>query len=854
MRNFKSYQVQPNIPESLSFLETLSGNMWWCWTREAVELFRRIDPRLWAESGRNPVPFLARIPQARLEKLARDSSYTAQLERVRSQFERRVNRPEIDLDIPFGPGESIAYFSMEFGLHESLPLFAGGLGVLAGDHLKACSNVGLPLVGIGLMYRQGYFRQFLNHDGWQQEAYPDTDFYSLPLQRTRDAAGNELRVTIRGGDGPIHAVVWKIMVGRVPLLLLDTNILENPPEHREITARLYAAESRIRLAQEILLGIGGMRALQALGIKPKIVHMNEGHCGFAGLERLAQLVEEHKVDLTAALQIVPRTTVFTTHTPVAAGHDEFPPDMVRPFLRPLAERLGTTENEILSWGQSPGTNDNGPLSMFILGVRLSAHCNGVSELHGSVARRMWAHIWPGRPVEEVPITHITNGIHVPTFTSLEMGTLFERYLGPEWYLGSQRPENIKRIDEIYNEELWRAHEINRARLVRTCREHLVAQYKRRNAPRKVLESIEKTLAPDVLTIVFARRFATYKRAFLLIQDPQRLEALINHEQFPIQFIFAGKAHPRDNEGKGLVQQIYQFANRPSVRNRFVFLENYDMHLARHLLQGADVWLNTPRRPFEACGTSGMKAAINGAVNFSILDGWWCEGYRDTTGWSIGNGEEYEDHAFQDAVESQALYNILENEVVPCFYDRKNGDLPGCWLIKMKASMKMAMEKFCSLRMVMEYSEKLYTPAARWHARLTAEGGAEAARLADRMARLRTHWKGVTIDPPTREVHGPQRVGDSFEVSVEVRLGELQPEEVDVELYYGHYRSFSELTDSRVIPMQVLEERSDGFFRYGCTLVCETAGRFGFSARVTPRGDNWIKFFPGLITWAGEQPV
>jgi glycogen phosphorylase len=526
------------------------------------------------------------------------------------------------------------------------------------------------------------------------------------------------------------------MVGRVPLLLLDTNILENPPEHREITARLYAAESRIRLAQEILLGIGGMRALQALGIKPKIVHMNEGHCGFAGLERLVQLVEEHKLDVKAALQIVPRTTVFTTHTPVAAGHDEFPADMVRPYLRPLAERLGTTENEILSWGQSPGTNDNGPLSMFILGVRLSAHCNGVSELHGSVARRMWAHIWPGRPVEEIPITHITNGIHIPTFTSQEMGTLFERYLGPDWYLGSQRPENIKRIDEIYNEELWRSHEINRARLVRTCREQLVAQYKRRNAPRKVLESIEKTLAPDVLTIVFARRFATYKRAFLLIQDPQRLEAMINNEQCPIQFIFAGKAHPRDNEGKGLVQQIYQFANRPSVRNRFVFLENYDMHLARHLLQGADVWLNTPRRPFEACGTSGMKAAINGAVNFSILDGWWCEGYRDTTGWSIGNGEEYEDHAFQDAVESQALYNILENEVVPCFYERKNGDLPGCWLVKMKASMKMAMEKFCSLRMVMEYSEKLYTPAARWHARLTAEGGAEAVRLAERMARLR----------------------------------------------------------------------------------------------------------------------
>ncbi len=851
MRNFKSYQVQPNIPESLSFLEILSGNMWWCWTREAVELFRRIDPRLWAESGRNPVPFLTKIPQGRLEKLARDSSYTAQLERVRALFERRVNHPEIQMDIPFGAGESIAYFSMEFGLHESLPLFAGGLGVLAGDHLKASSNVGLPLVGIGLMYRQGYFRQFLNHEGWQQEAYPDTDFFSLPLQRMRDAAGNELRITIRGANGPIQAVVWKIMVGRVPLLLLDTNILENPPENREITARLYAAESRIRLAQEILLGMGGMRALQALGIKPKILHMNEGHCGFAGLERLVQIAEEHKLDVAAALQVVPRTTIFTTHTPVAAGHDEFPADMVRPYLRPLAERLGTTENEILSWGQSPGTNDNGPLSMFILAVRLAGHCNGVSELHGSVARRMWAHIWPGRPVEEVPITHITNGIHIPTFTSQEVGTLFERYLGPDWYLGSQRPDNIKRIDEIYNEELWRAHEMNRSRLVRTCREQLVTQYKRRNAPRKVLESIEKTLTPDVLTIVFARRFATYKRAFLLIQDPPRLEAIINNEKCPVQFIFAGKAHPRDNEGKGLVQQIFQFANRPSVRDHFVFLENYDMHLARHLLQGADIWLNTPRRPFEACGTSGMKAAINGAVNFSIIDGWWCEGYRETTGWSIGNGEEYEDHAYQDAVESQALYNTLENEVVPCFYERKNGDMPAAWLAKMKASMKMAMENFCSLRMVMEYSESLYTPAAHWYERLTADGGAEAKRLADQVARLRAHWKNVKIGQPIRENRGRQRVGDALEITVEADLGELRPEEVDVELYYGHYKSFAELTDSRVEPMQVIAELGKGSFRYGCTVTCDTAGRFGFSVRATPNGDEWIKFFPGLITWAEE---
>ncbi len=810
MRSFKSYQVQPNIPQNLTFLETLSRNMWWCWTRNAVELFRRIDPRLWAECGRNPIPFLGRVPQARLEKLSKDTSYVGHLERVKGLFQARVNNADIALDLPFAPGEHIAYFSMEFGLHESLPLFAGGLGILAGDHLKASSNMDLPVVGVGLMYRQGYFRQFLNHEGWQQENYPETDFYSLPIQRMRDEGGNEVRVTIRGADGPIHAVVWRILIGRVPLFLLDTNILENSPEHREVTARLYAAESKIRLAQEVLLGVGGMRALQAMGIKPKVVHMNEGHSAFAGLERLAQFIEEKKIDLSVALQIIPRTTVFTTHTPVAAGHDEFPAEMVKPYLKPLAERIGATDQQLLSWGQAQGTPENGPLSMFILGVKLAATCNGVSELHGSVARRMWAHLWPGRPVEEIPITHITNGVHIPTFVSHEFGNLFDRYLGTDWFLGSQRPDNIKRIDEIYSEELWRAHELNRSRLVRTCREHLVKQYRRRNAPR-------------------------------LIQDPQRLEAVINNASGPVQFIFAGKAHPRDNEGKDLIKQLFQFANRPAVRERFVFLEDYDM----------DIWLNTPRRPFEACGTSGMKAAINGALNFSILDGWWCEGYREATGWSIGHGEEYEDHAYQDAVESQALYNILENEIVPCFYDRKNGDVPQRWLEKMKASMKMAMEGFCSLRMVRDYAEGIYAPAAHWYDRLTADDAEEARRLADQTERVRSLWKGVQVCAPVRKSRGVQRVGDTFQVTTEVALGELRPEEVDIELYFGHYKSFSELSDSRVVPMEVLEDLGQARYLFGCTLTCDTSGRFGFSVRATPKGDAWLKFMPGLLTWASD---
>jgi starch phosphorylase len=849
MKNFQTFQVFPNIPKNLQFLEDLSRNMWWCWNKDAIELFRRIDPPLWADSGRNPISFLTKIPQSRFEKLAKDKGYLAHLKGVKEQFQIRVVDAVDRPDDAFGPQETIAYFSMEFGIHESLPLFAGGLGILAGDHLKAASNMALPLIGVGLMYHRGYFRQYLNPDGWQQEAYPETDLYDLPVERGLDDSGNELRISVAGPEGPIHAIVWKIMIGRIPLYLLDTNILENKPSSREITSRLYAGDQKIRLAQEVLLGIGGMRALAAMKINIKVLHMNEGHSAFASLERLAQTMAGQNVDLKTALEMVPRTTVFTTHTPVAAGHDEFPAELVLPYLKSPAENLATTEKETLSWGQPVGSDSDAPLSMFILGLHVASYCNGVSQLHGSVARRMWSHVWPERPVEEVPISHITNGIHISSFISQEFSSLFDRYLGPDWYMSSRKPENFKRIEDIYAEELWRSHEMNRSRLVRTCREQLVKQYARRNAPRSVIQAVEAVLDPDALTIAFARRFATYKRADLLLQDPERLESIVNSEKYPVQFIFAGKAHPKDDMGKDIIKKLFQFASKPEVRDRIIFLEDYDMHLARHLFQGADVWLNTPRRPFEACGTSGMKAAINGVLNVSILDGWWCEGYTEENGWRIGNGEEYEDHDYQDAVESQALYNVLENEVIPCFYDRKNGDLPDRWLKKMKASMKMAMEMFCSIRMVADYESRYYIPAAKRYDTLLANDAAEAKNLTAQIKRLRSLWKNIEIKPPVRQNNGPYRVGETFDVTSEVTLGELQPDEVDVELYYGNLKSLENLDVSNVDPMNVLEDRGNGNYLYGCSLTCQGSGRFGFTVRVTPRGDERVKSTPRLLTWA-----
>jgi starch phosphorylase len=848
MKRILTYQVYPTIPEALSFLETLSRNLWWCWKPDAVELFRRVDPPLWKESNGNPIWLLSRVSQDRLERLAGDDSFLAHLQRVKERYRKRVTDNVDHTRAIYDGIGPVAYFSMEFGIHESIPLFAGGLGVLAGDHLKAASNMSLPLVGVGLLYRKGYFRQYLDQEGWQQEEYPEIELYDLPVDRARDSKGNEITVSVTGPDGEIRAAVWRIRIGRTSLYLLDTNLPQNSVDNREITARLYAAEPKIRLAQEVLLGIGGMRALTAMGIFPSVCHMNEGHSAFSALERLHLFMTRYGIDLKTAMQIVPRGTVFTTHTPVAAGHDAFPADLVRPFLRPLQEPLGVSADEILSWGQTLGAGKDAPLSMFILGLRLSQYRNAVSRLHGKTARRMWAHIWPQRPENEIPIDHVTNGVHISTFISPEIALLFERHLGPEWYMSSRKPENIDRIDQIYDEELWRAHEMSRTRLIRTCREQLKKQYARRNAPPSVLSGLESVLDPECLTIAFARRFAAYKRAGLLLQDPDRLAAMLNSDQRPVQIIFAGKAHPKDSEGKEIIQRLITFVRRPEIRQRMVFIEGYDMGMAKCLVQGADVWLNTPRRPFEACGTSGMKAAVNGVLNLSTLDGWWCEGYSEDRGWRIGGGEEYEDYAYQDAVESQALYNVLENEVIPCFYEERSGELPVHWVKMMKASMKMAMSAYCSLRMVSEYEARFYIPILHRLNSLLDKNCMEARYLALQVQRLKDFWKDIQIGLPFQASKGPFRVGESFEVQVEVMLGQLKPEELDVELYSGYMRAVDALEGSTIQQMRVLKELGNGRYLYGCEMDCLSSGRFGLTLRVRPRGDDFLKHTPRFISW------
>ena len=852
MKKIKIYKVYPAIPEPLQFLDYLARNMWWCWNHEAIELFQRIQPTLWEKVGKNPVAFLSRVSQRRLDELSRDESFSGHLERVRAKFERMFSLVPRIKGLDLGPKETIAYFSMEFGLHESLPFFAGGLGVLAGDHLKASSSLGLPLTGIGLLFREGYFRQYLDHNGWQQETYPANDVFDLPVQKVKDASGFDLKIEIPGPDGIIRACAWQLKIGRIKLFLLDTNLPENDSCIKNITSRLYASHGATRVAQEILLGIGGIKLLKELNIFPVVCHLNEGHCAFAGLERVAAIMDRFSLDFNTAMQICKRSCIFTTHTPVAAGHDEFAKDLILPYIVPYAAKFGVQEQKMLAWGEPPGVKDTGKFSMFIFGTHFSGYINGVSRLHGLVARQMWQSLWPGRHVEEIPISHVTNGIHICSYLSRHKNSLFERYLSSDW---SNRLENrslISRIDNIEDEDLWHVHELDRSRLVRKCRQLLLAQYERRNASRNTLDEIAGVLGPNVLTICFARRFATYKRAGLLLKDTQRLSRLINDEKQPVQLIFAGKAHPNDNEGKEIIKRIVEFARHPDVRHRVVFIEDYDINIARYMVQGCDVWLNTPRRPNEACGTSGMKAAANGGLNLSILDGWWCEGFREDRGWHIGDTRTYEDHDYQDEVESQALFNLLENEVIPRYYDRKRGNPPVKWIKMMKESMKMAISDFSSERMVREYSTRFYIPAAGNFNILIRDSASKARELARTRLRLAQLWKHIRLSEPKLAIDADFMVGDTFRITIEVFLGELSPDDVEVQIYHGRVRNSDLLEGSRAETMWLQETVSEGTHIYACTITCSDSGRFGYTARVIPGGDQVLSNTPGLITWAGNQ--
>ena len=838
----KLFNIAPSIPEELAFLEKLSYNMWWCWHPLAAELFLRLDPNLWRELRGNSRKMLNSVPQARLEELARDPGYLRQLKTVQTEFEREVRPSDADFS-----ARKVAYFSMEFGIHESVRIFSGGLGILSGDHLKAASDLRLPLAAVGLLYRQGYFRQVLDRNGWQMERYPENEIHNMPLCHAQTPDGKSLTVSFRLKDRELFASVWILWVGNIPLILLDTEIAENPPEFREITWRLYGGDRDMRIKQELLLGIGGFKALCALGMKPQVCHMNEGHAAFMSLARIEDLVNAG-IDPNTALEVVWRTNVFTTHTPVPAGNEVFPTGTLRPYLQPLADQAHIDVERLMKWGIPIADRDKSQdVSMTILGLRLANYSNGVSRLHGQVAREMWKHLWPNRSVSEIPIRHITNGVHVSSWIAGRVRMLFDRYLPPDWAHNHKREGFAEAVHSIPDDELWAAHERNRQSLIRKARQ--IAQ--RSVGVPVASQNLSSLLDPDILTVGFARRFATYKRGTLLLRDPERLAAMLTDKQRPIQFVFAGKAHPADEGGKKLIQDLILFARERHVQNRLIFLEDYDIALARDLVQGVDVWLNNPRRPQEASGTSGMKAAINGVINCSILDGWWDEAYTPECGWAIQGNPNLTDNEDIDNFEAHNLYGLLANEIIPCFYERDANDVPTRWVHRMKESIIMSLGFFTSERMVDEYDREFYRPAAKAYQALVADHCGRARGLVEQKHRMIEHFKDLWIGnlQVSREL-SDIHVGDKFTLSAEVYFGALAPETLDIEAYYGPVNIHNEIVSGTSRIMRQVRKVDGDRYLYECELVCDVdPGRFGLTARITPAGHDWDNSVPGFTCWA-----
>lgn len=854
MRPHHSFSVVPQLPRALEPLRDLAWNLRFSWDPATLDLFRMMDPNLWEDSNHNPVLFLGRISQARLEQCALDDAILANLQRVWNDYSRYLASQQTwFMKTGESVGNTIAYFSAEFGCAACMPIYSGGLGVLAGDHLKSASDLGLPLVGVGLLYQRGYFRQYLNSEGWQQESYPANDFHNLPLRPARGRGGEEVFVQLPLEGKTLHVKVWRADVGRIPLFLLDTNVHNNEPHHRTITSDLYGGDTETRLRQEYVLGVGGLRALVALGRTPDVCHMNEGHSAFLALERVRMFMVEKRLSLAEAMTASASSTIFTTHTPVHAAIDHFTEAQMEGLFSEWRKTFGLSIPQFMDLGRERPGEAGSQFNMAVFALRMADLRNGVSKLHGQVSRHMWNYLWPAVPDNEVPIQSVTNGIHTQTWVSREMRELLDRYLGQRWQRDPADQSVWEGVEKIPAEVLWRTHESQRQQLVGYVRNRLAAQLTGANATAHEIASVNEVLNAGALTIGFARRFAPYKRGNLLLRDTQRLMALLSNTKHPVQIIFAGKAHPRDDAGKKLIQDIVRFSRLPEVRGKIVFVEDYDMEVAAHLVQGVDVWLNNPRRPLEASGTSGMKASANGALNMSILDGWWDEAAASHLGWSIGNGETYVDQETQDTIESSAVYDLLENEIVPLFYDRGRDGLPRGWIRMMKEAMKGLCPVFNTNRMVHEYATRFYFPVAQRSMRLAENEFQGVRELSEWKRRVRECWPRVAFHEIDSAEVSELSVGDVLTVRARLSLGGLAPGELEVHLYHGEVSAEGEIQNAEVATMIPSGEAEDGTYWYRGEVPCRITGHRGYQVRALPYHPNLAaSFMPGLIRWGTDR--
>lgn len=846
----REFFVKINFPDRLKTLESLAYNLWWVYNNEAKDLFKMINPDLWRDSLHNPIEILLSLSEQDLKKLEKDQVFLSRLDSVWNSYLEYIKTPkwfETVIDVEKHSNMQVAYFSAEYGLHESIQSYAGGLGILSGDHFKSASDLGIPFIAVGLLYRNGYFHQYLNSDGWQLETYPYNEFYKMPVVEAKDENGNLVIVEIPSYNSVIKAKVWLIHLGFSRLVLLDTDIDDNLPENKMITGKLYDGESEMRIKQEIVLGIGGVRALKKLGIVPTVFHINEGHPAFAILERIKDYMDEYGLNFNDAFNMVKYTTLFTTHTPVPAGFDVFDNSTIYKHLGPIYNGTPLSIDEILKIGKVNSFNPTEPFSMAICGVKCSIFRNGVSKLHGKVSRKIFNNLWPNVSEPFVPVGHITNGVHLQTWLADEIKTLFNRYLGENWYLRPYQKSVWSNIEDIPDLELFEAKNILRTRLVEFIRKRTIESIRKRGGSYSEIIKANEILNPGILTIGFARRFATYKRGYLLFSDEERLSRILNNPKMPVQIIIAGKAHPKDTEGKEIIKKIYHISRKPEFREKIVFVEDYDIQVAKYLVRGVDVWLNNPRRPMEASGTSGMKAAINGVLNFSILDGWWVEGYKGNNGWSIGAGEEYSDPKYQDFVEGQELYDKLENEIVPLFYTKDRSGLPREWIKMMKNSIFIGCSEFSTSRMVMEYHEKYYVPLHEMHNELSADNFAHLKDFIRLKNEVVSKWHKLHF-VKTDIIADNLYLGSNAKFYAEVFTDDLDPNLLNVCVISDTNCPKLEFEDPKFIPLDLKESR-DGISIFSKELRLTCSGKIRFAFGVFPKYQYvYNEFEDNLVIW------
>ena len=837
MYMFNRITVNPQLPKRINRLSEIANNLWWSWNTDFLKIFKEIDIDLWERVDKNPVKFLKLVSQEKLEQASINQQVLKQYDKIVNDFDGYMNSKNtwFSKKYPNNKNDIIAYFSAEYGLDETIPIYSGGLGILSGDHLKSASDLGIPLIAVGLLYKNGYFHQKIDGYGNQQSIYKDIDLMNLPINPVKDEKGEELKVLLKLPGKNLYLKVWKINVGRITLYLLDSDIPENTDEdYRNITLRLYGGDQEMRIKQEIVLGMGGVNLLRTLGLDPNIYHMNEGHSSFLLLEVIKNIIKEKKVSFDIARDITSAKTVFTTHTPVPAGNDIFPMELVEKYFKGYWTKLGIDKDTFLHLGTKPNDTLDSGFNMGILALKIAGKKNGVSKLHGAVSRELFGDVWPAIAANESPITYVTNGIHTCTWLAPNLKELYNKYLIPYWQDNIQIQETWKKIDNIPNERLWEEHQARKNKLLKLVKENVTNNMKENGISYEEINEITSKLNPNALTIGFARRFATYKRATLIFKDLERITQILNNSEKPVQLIFAGKAHPADKEGQELIRYIKEISMKPQFKGKIFVLENYNIGIARYLVSGVDVWLNNPRRPMEASGTSGQKASVNGVINFSVLDGWWAEGYDSKNGWTIGTNDEYSSYDIQDDADSNSMYTTLENKIIPTYYDKASNGISEKWVRIMKNSIISTGGRYSTSRMLCDYTDRLYMPLIDVYKKYYSDLS-EVANLNEWKTKMQINWEKIKIEQLNNMDNISIDAGNKIEVTCKVILPDISADNITVETYAGRITDKGTIENITIMPMDLIEKNEEKReYIYKAKLELTTGGNYGYTFRVMPK--------------------